>query len=81
MQYLDEVSDLLIEDVENRYVQSKEAWAPLQMQVQTAHDITSDLARDLEHARKEYVRASKDYLAIAFKIEFMRRSDRLAKGL
>jgi hypothetical protein len=65
MKYLGEVCDLLIDDVERKYVTARDKLQRLEKQVINQHA--------LENAKKDQVRAAKDYLSIAFKTKFLER--------
>jgi hypothetical protein len=64
MKYLDEVCDLLMDDVELKYVTAKNKLNRLKKQVTNQHA--------LENAKKDQARAAKEYLAIAFKTKFLK---------
>ena len=65
MKYIDEVCSVLIDEVERRYLRTRDAFA--------ADEATPELTQQVEQAHKEYLRASKEYLAIAFKKKFLER--------
>ena len=67
MKYLDEVCHLLLADVELEYVTARDNLNRLEKQVTNQHA--------LENAKKEQVRAAKEYLAIAFKTKVLERDD------
>ena len=68
MTYIEEVCAALLDDTERKYIIAR-----IQLeQLKDAGDVpTEEHADQIEAARKEYLRASKDYLAIAFKTKFL----------
>jgi hypothetical protein len=71
MKYIDEVCAVLTDEVERRYLRSRDAWQTLTDEVSAADDVTQEQIQNAEQAHKEYIRASKEYLAIAFKKRFL----------
>lgn len=68
MTYIEEVCAALLDDTERKYIIAR-----IQLeQLKDAGDVpTEEQADQIEAARKEYLRASKEYLAIAFKTKFL----------
>ena len=68
MTYIEEVCAALLDDTERKYIIAR-----IQLeQLKDAGDVpTEERADQIEAARKEYLRASKEYLAIAFKTKFL----------
>jgi len=68
MTYIDEVCAVLLDDVEQKYLNAR-----AQLDEAKAANDAPDLQRAklIEDARKDYLRASKEYLAIAFKSKFL----------
>lgn len=68
MTYIEEVCAALLDDAERKYIIAR-----IQLeQLKDAGDVpTEEHADQIEAARKEYLRASKEYLAIAFKTKFL----------
>ncbi len=73
MKYLDEVCEVLSDEVESRYLISRDRWQELTDEVAATSDPSVELLQQAEQSYKEYVRASKEYLAIAFKKKFLER--------
>ena len=73
MKYLDEVCEVLSDEVESRYLTSRDKWQELTAEVAATSDPSADLIQQTEQSYKEYIRASKEYLAIAFKKKFLER--------
>ncbi len=73
MKYLDEVCEVLSDEVESRYLISRDRWQELTDVVAATSDPSVELLQQAELSYKEYVRASKEYLAIAFKKKFLER--------
>ena len=73
MKYIDEVCAVLIDEVERRYLRSRDEWQILTGEVVAADEATSEQIQVAEQAHKEYIKASKEYLAIAFKKSFLER--------
>lgn len=68
MRYIDEVCTALLDDTERKYIMARTQLE----QLKDAGDIPTEKHADqIEAARKEYLRASKEYLAIAFKTKFL----------
>ena len=68
MRYIDEVCAALLDDTERKYIMARTQLE----QLKDASDIPTEAHSDqIEAARKEYLRASKEYLAIAFKTKFL----------
>ncbi len=68
MTYIEEVCAALLDDTERKYIIAR-----IQLeQLKDSGDVpTEEHADQIEAARKEYLRASKEYLAIAFKTKFL----------
>ena len=73
MKYTEEVCAVLADEAERRYLSSKGALQSLMEQVASSEAPYSKLNEQTENAHKEYLRASKEYLAIAFKKRFLER--------
>lgn len=73
MKYLDEVVEVLSDEVESRYLTSRDRWQELTAKVAATSDPSLELLQQAEQSYKEYIRASKEYLAIAFKKKFLER--------
>ena len=73
MKYIDEVCAVLTDEVERRYLRSRDEWQILSDEVSTADEATTEQIQNAEQAYKDYIRASKEYLAIAFKKQFLER--------
>ena len=68
MTYIEEVCAALLDDTERKYIIARTQLE----QLKDAGDVpTEERAEQIEAARKEYLRASKEYLAIAFKTKFL----------
>ena len=68
MTYIDEVCAALLDDTERKYIMARTRLG----QVIAANSMPEEKHTDqIEAARKEYLRASKEYLAIAFKTKFL----------
>ena len=68
MTYIDEVCAALLDDTERKYIIARTQLE----QLKDAGDVpTEEHADQIEMAHKEYLRASKEYLAIAFKTKFL----------
>ena len=68
MRYIDEVCAALLDDTERKYIIARTQLE----QLKDAGDVpTEEHADQIEAARKEYLRASKEYLVIAFKTKFL----------
>jgi hypothetical protein len=73
MKYIDEVCAVLTDEVERRYLRSRDEWQILFDEVSAADEATTEQIQNAEQAHKDYIRASKEYLAIAFKKQFLER--------
>ena len=73
MKYIDEVCSVLSDEVERRYLRTHDAWQILSDEMFAADEAIPELIQQVEQAHKEYLRASKEYLAIAFKRKFLER--------
>tara|TARA_B110000879_G_C10773701_1_gene356292 strand:- start:221 stop:442 length:222 start_codon:yes stop_codon:yes gene_type:complete len=73
MKYIDEVCSVLSDEVERHYLLSRDAWQILNDEMAAADEATPELIQQVEQANKDYIRASKEYLAIAFKKRFLGR--------
>tara|TARA_B110000261_G_C12999609_1_gene323663 strand:+ start:704 stop:925 length:222 start_codon:yes stop_codon:yes gene_type:complete len=73
MKYIDEVCSVLSDEVERRYLRTRDAWQLLTDEMAAADETTPELTQQVEQAHREYIRASKEYLAIAFKKKFLER--------
>ena len=73
MKYIDEVCAVLTDEVERRYLRSRDAWQTLTDEVSAADEATQEQIQKAAQAHKDYIRASKEYLAIAFKKRFLER--------
>ena len=73
MKYIDEVCAVLTDEVERRYLRSRDAWQTLTDEVSEADEATPEQIQKAEQAHKDYIRVSKEYLAIAFKKRFLER--------
>lgn len=73
MKYIDEVCAVLTEEVEQRYLRSRDAWQRLSDELSAVDEVNPEKVQQAEQAHKEYIRASKEYLAIAFKKRFLER--------
>ena len=73
MKYIDEACAVLTDEVERRYLRSRDAWQISTEEVSAADEATQEQIQKAEQAYKEYIRASKEYLAIAFKKRFLER--------
>jgi hypothetical protein len=68
MTYIEEVCAALLDETERKYIIARTQLE----QLKDAGDVpTEEHADQIEAARKEYLRASKEYLAIAFKTKFL----------
>ena len=52
---------------------ARDAWQMLTDEVSAADEATTEQIQNAEQAHKDYIRASKEYLAIAFKKRFLER--------
>ena len=73
MKYIDEVCAVLTDEVERRYLRSRDVWQTLTDEVSAADEATTEQIQNAEQAHKDYIRASKEYLAVAFKMRFLER--------
>ena len=64
---------VLTDEVERRYLRSRDEWQILSDEVSAADEATTEQIQNAEQAHKDYIRASKEYLAIAFKKQFLER--------
>tara|TARA_B110000114_G_scaffold183853_1_gene226098 strand:- start:1353 stop:1574 length:222 start_codon:yes stop_codon:yes gene_type:complete len=71
MKYIDEVCSVLTDEVERRYLRTLDAWQILTDEMANTEQPSRELIQQVEHAHKEYISASKEYLAIAFKKRFL----------
>ena len=68
LRYIGEVCAALLDDTERKYIMARTHLE----QVTATSNIPQDKHADqIEAARKDYLRASKEYLAIAFKTKFL----------
>jgi hypothetical protein len=68
IRYIDEVCTALLDDTERKYIMARTNLE----QVTTASTMPQEKHADqIEAARKDYPRAFKEYLAIAFKTKFL----------
>ena len=67
MKYIEEVCAVLTDEAERRYLRSRDAWQLLNDEVSAADEATPEQIQKTEQAHKDYIRASKEYLAIVFK--------------
>jgi len=65
------VCDLLSRKAESRYAEAQENYSCLPDNFENEAKLTTEQVNALEAAKKEYLRAAKDYLAIAFKAKFL----------
>ncbi|MDB0044591.1 hypothetical protein N9F03_04695 [Planktomarina temperata] len=54
-------------------MRTRDAWQMLSDEVSAADEATPEQTKKAEQAHKDYIRASKEYLAIAFKKRFLER--------
>ena len=73
MKYIDEACSVLSDEVERRCLQTRDAWQILTDEMAAVDETTPELTQQIEQAHKEYIRASKEYLSIAFKKRFLER--------
>ena len=73
MKYIDEVCAVLTDEVERRYLRSRDTWQTLTDEVSAADEVTPEQIQKAGQAHKDYIRVSKEYLAIAFKKRFLDR--------
>ena len=60
MKYIDEVCAVLTDEVERRYLRSRDAWQMLTDEVSVGNEATPEQIHQAEQARKDYIRASKE---------------------
>ena len=66
--YIDEVCAALLDDTERKYIMARTHLE----QITAASTMPQEKHADqIEAARRDYLRASKEYLAVAFKIKFL----------
>ena len=58
MKYIDEVCSVLSDEVERRYLRSRDIWQTLTDEVSAADEATTAQIQNAEQAHKEYIRAS-----------------------
>jgi hypothetical protein len=68
MTYIDEVCAALLDDTEPKYLKARAHLKQVTAESDTPKEKHAD---QIEAVRKEYLRASKEYLAIAFKSKFL----------
>ena len=73
MKCIDEVCSVLTDEGERGYLRSRDAWQLLSYEGSGADEATPEQIQKAEKAHKDYIRASKEYLAIAFKKRFLER--------
>ena len=73
MKYIDEVCSVLSDEVERRYLRTRDAWQMLSDEMFAADEVTPELTQQVEQAHKDCIRASKGYLDIAFKQRYLKR--------
>jgi hypothetical protein len=73
MKYIDEVCAVLSDEVERRYLRTRDAWQLLTDEMAAVDETIPELTQQVERAHKEYIRATKEYLANAFKRRFLER--------
>jgi phage host-nuclease inhibitor protein Gam len=71
MRYIQEVCDILSREAEKRYVEARDNLSGLSDDFVDDSDLSAEQINALEAAKKEYLRAAKEYLAIAFKSKFL----------
>ena len=71
MKYTEEVCAVLADEAERRYLRNKDALQSLMEQAASSEAPSPKLNEQADNAHKEYLRASKEYLAIAFKKKFL----------
>ena len=65
------VCSVLSDEAERRYLRTRDAWQLLTDEMAAVDEATPELTQQVEEAHKDYIRASKEYLAIAFKRQFL----------
>ena len=73
MKYINEVCAVLTDEVERRYLRGRDEWQMLTDEVSAAEEATSEQIQKAEQAHRDYIRALKKYLAIAFKKKLLER--------
>ncbi|MDB9840491.1 hypothetical protein OAC57_09460 [Planktomarina temperata] len=73
MKYIDKVCSVLSDEVERRYLRTRDAWQILSDEMFAADEVTPELTQQVEQAHKDYIRASKEHLTIAFKQRYLKR--------
>ena len=73
MKYIDEVCSVLSDEVERRYLRTRDAWQILSDEMFAADEVTLELTQQVEQAHKDCIRASKEHLTIAFKQRYLKR--------
>jgi len=68
MRYIDEVCAALLDDTERKYIMARTHLEQITAETTIPQEKHAD---QIEAARKDYLRASKEYLAIAFKTKFL----------
>ena len=68
MRYIDEVCAALLDDTERKYIIVRTQLEQITAKSSMPKEKHAD---QIECARKDYLRASKEYLAIAFKTKFL----------
>ena len=68
MRYIDEVCAALLDDTERKYIMARRQLEQITAESSMPKEKHAD---QIEAARKDYLRASKEYLAIAFKTKFL----------
>jgi hypothetical protein len=71
MKYIEEVCNVLSQEAEKRYVEARDNLSRLSDDFGDNSDLSEEQVNTLVAARKEYLRAAKEYLAIAFKAKFL----------
>lgn len=66
MTYIDEVCAALLRDTQEKYVNARDA-----MNALTPTSAEEARTAEFEAAKRDYLRASKEYLAVAFKTKFL----------
>ena len=68
IRYIDEVCAALLDDTERKYIMARTHFE----QITAASTMPQEKHADqIEAARRDYLRASKEYLAVAFKTKFL----------
>lgn len=66
MTYIDEVCAALLRDTQEKYVNARDA-----MNALTPTSAEEARTAEFEAAKRDYLRASKEYLSVAFKTKFL----------